>query len=202
MSEVGALGPRLRYQQSVGGRFGAGGMVDLSVAAPADRSPAPPTTGPVVLTERPRFLSRPLVVAQPPVGSTASFRDLIARYAQQNGLDPALVQAVVAVESQFDPRAVSPAGAKGLMQLTEATARHLGVRDPFDPAENLRGGTAYLARLLQKYRDPALALAAYNAGPAAVDRYGGIPPYRETRTYVQRVLDLYRRLVGRPEGAR
>lgn len=119
---------------------------------------------------------------------------IIARAAEQNGLDPGLVKAVVHVESNFQRRAVSRKGARGLMQLMPGTARALGVDDPFDPWQNIYGGTRYLGRLLQHFSgDLPLALAAYNAGADAVHRHDGIPPYRETQGYVKRVLKLYRR---------
>jgi soluble lytic murein transglycosylase-like protein len=116
---------------------------------------------------------------------------LVRQAAQANGMDPALVAAVARAESGFNPAAVSPAGAQGLMQLMPSTARGLGVTDPFDPAQNLDGGARYLRAQLDRFGDPALALAAYNAGPGAVSRAGGIPPYAETQTYVQRVLGYY-----------
>jgi len=122
-----------------------------------------------------------------------SFDPLIARTASRHGLPPGLVKAVIAAESNFDPRARSPKGAQGLMQLMPATAAQLGVRDPYHPEQNVRGGTRYLAGLLARYGDWSRALAAYNAGPEAVDRYRGIPPFPETRQYVERVLTYYRR---------
>jgi len=114
---------------------------------------------------------------------------LIVHHSNAQGVDPDLVRAVVAAESGGDSAAVSPKGAKGLMQLIDSTAAAVGVRDPFDPGENIRGGVTYLKQMLDRYNgDTALALAAYNAGPGAVDRHGGIPPYRETRDYVSRVM--------------
>jgi len=112
---------------------------------------------------------------------------------RRHGLDPALVLAVVAVESGFRPEAVSPKGAQGLMQLMPRTAAALGVQDPLDPEQNLDAGVRHLESLLKLYDgDLKRALAAYNAGQGAVERHGGVPPYRETRAYVRRVLERYR----------
>lgn len=117
---------------------------------------------------------------------------LIVREAQANHLDPALVKAVIAAESNFSPLARSHAGARGLMQLMPETARTLGVEDPFHVEDNVGGGTRYLRQMLDRYGDLSRALAAYNAGPSAVDRHHGIPPYPETEAYVERVLAYYR----------
>jgi soluble lytic murein transglycosylase-like protein len=121
--------------------------------------------------------------------SASRYDELIERYARARGLRPDLVRAVIQVESAFDPFARSPKGALGLMQLMPATADDLGVDDPFDPEANIRGGTAYLRELIDRFGgNEELALAAYNAGPGAVERYGQtIPPYRETQDYVRRV---------------
>jgi len=114
----------------------------------------------------------------------------VAAEAARRDLSAALVLAVIAVESAGRARARSPKGAQGLMQLIPATARRFDVADPYDPAQNIRGGTTYLDLLLRRFRgDPILALAGYNAGEGAVDRHGGVPPYAETRAYVVRVLD-------------
>lgn len=116
------------------------------------------------------------------------FDSLIAQHAEANGLSPVLVRAVIETESAFNPRAVSRVGAMGLMQLMPGTARELGVNDPFDPDENIRGGAKYLRSLLDRFDGRVeLALAAYNAGPGAVERYDGVPPYRETRNYVAKL---------------
>jgi hypothetical protein len=128
---------------------------------------------------------------QLPVGG--DLRELAAAAARRHGLPPELVMAVVSVESGFRPEAVSPKGAQGLMQLMPKTASSLGVADALDPVQNLDGGTRHLGQLLTLYGgDLARALAAYNAGEGAVERHGGVPPYRETRAYVKKVLEQYR----------
>lgn len=119
------------------------------------------------------------------------FDDIIDEHAQLQGVSPALIRAVIQLESGFNPSAVSPKGALGLMQLMPATARELGVDNPFHPAQNIRGGVTYLRRLLDLYdQDVTLALAAYNAGPGAVARYGDVPPYRETQEYVRKITTV------------
>ena len=123
--------------------------------------------------------------------SAARYAHLIEELAGRHGVDPALVEAVIRIESGFDPRAVSSKGAAGLMQLMPRTAEMLRVLDPFDPRGNVSGGVRHLRHLLDRYHgDVALALAAYNAGAAAVDAHRGVPPYPETEHYVRRVLQL------------
>jgi soluble lytic murein transglycosylase-like protein len=122
----------------------------------------------------------------------SAYDDVIVEHARLNGVRADLVRAVVQVESAFNPYAQSPKGALGLMQLMPATARELGVANPFNVVENVRGGVKYLRRLLDRYdNNEQLALAAYNAGPGAVDRYGEtVPPYRETQNYVSRIKQI------------
>ena len=123
------------------------------------------------------------------VSEDSRYEPLIQEHATRRALRPELVRAVIQVESGFNARALSPKGAMGLMQLMPATARSLGVNNPWDPAQNIRGGTDYLRQLLDEYDgNEELALAAYNAGAGAVAKYGRrIPPYRETRDYVRKV---------------
>ena len=139
----------------------------------------------------------PKAVATLPL-TQADIHELIAKAGAQHNLDVDLLASVVRAESGGNVRAVSRTGAQGLMQLMPATAASLGVNDSFRADQNINGGTAYLDALLIKYHDQlALALAAYNAGPAAVDKYHGVPPYRETRIYVARVIrEFNRRKLG------
>lgn len=126
------------------------------------------------------------------VGRARVYDDLIEQHSRTHSVRPDLVRAVMQVESGFNPRARSPKGAMGLMQLMPATARQFGVQDPYNPAENVRGGVAYLRELLDRYQNKEeLALAAYNAGPNAVDKHGqSVPPYRETRNYVAQIHQM------------
>ena len=118
------------------------------------------------------------------------FGSLIEEAARETKLDSALISSVIRAESNGDPNAVSPAGAKGLMQLIDSTARELKVQDAFDPRQNIRAGSRYLRQMLDRFGDLKLALAAYNAGPGNVTKHGGMPPFKETRTYVRRVTDF------------
>ena len=125
--------------------------------------------------------------APPQQSVEESIRAAGAKY----GLDPDFIRSIIAAESAGDPKAVSPKGAVGLMQLMPGTAKTLGVANVFDPSSNVDGGTAYIRQLLDRYGDVALALAAYNAGPQKVDSHGGLPPYRETIAYVTRVITKF-----------
>lgn len=127
--------------------------------------------------------------------SRTEINELISKYAEKNGLDEDFVKAVINQESGFNPNATSHCGAMGLMQLMPSTAQGLGVTNAYDAEQNIQGGTKYLKGLMDRFdNDKSLALAAYNAGPNAVKKYGGIPPYAETQNYVKSVLGKYERL--------
>lgn len=135
--------------------------------------------------------------------ASSGYSSLINTYAQKYNLDSGLIEAVINAESGFNPEAVSPKGALGLMQLMPATARELGVKNPFDPAQNIEGGTRYLRSLLDDFKgDLPLALAAYNAGAKTVKEQGGIPPFKETQDYVKKVLGDYQGRRGFNGGSR
>jgi hypothetical protein len=144
---------------------------------------------------------RPPVLPEPPAdparaslrrpGAPRKYRKFIEHASQKHGVDPAIIEAVMRVESAFRPHAVSRKGAQGLMQLMPDTAKRFGVKNSFDPEQNILGGTRYLKVLLGMFEgDIKLACAAYNAGEKAVQRFGGIPPYRETRDYVKKIWTL------------
>ncbi len=143
----------------------------------------------------------PLSVA-PPV-KPQSLNEVINTISDRHHLDPDLINSVIHAESGFNPRAVSPKGARGLMQLMPQTASKLGVSNPFDPRANVEGGTRYLSELLQRYNfDLVKALAAYNAGPGRVEQYRGVPPYYETRAYVARIVrDFNRKKIAQRKAA-
>ncbi|MGX9365249.1 lytic transglycosylase domain-containing protein [Desulfoplanes sp. PS50] len=122
---------------------------------------------------------------------------LITKYASQYGVDEDLVQALAHVESRYDCKAVSRAGAQGVMQIMPETQKDLGLTTPFDPAANVEAGVRYFKRMLDRFKDTRLALAAYNAGPGQVDKYKGVPPFPETEKYIQDVLNMYAKLKPR-----
>lgn len=129
--------------------------------------------------------------------SSPNLRQTIQSAALSNGLDPDLIHAVIFIESGFNPHAVSPKGACGLMQLMPSTARELGVQDRLNPHQNVTGGSRYLKAMLERFNgDLPLALAAYNAGPGAIEKHRGIPPYKETQAYVRNVLKAYQFFKG------
>ncbi len=138
----------------------------------------------------------------PSSASAETLRPMIAQIATEEGVDPSLLEALVSVESNFNSRAVSHAGAKGLTQLMPGTAKALGVTDPFDPVQSLRGGAKYLRQMISQFGDVPTALAAYNAGPGNVRRYNGIPPFTETQNYVRKVQERHGLLAGGMTNAR
>ena len=126
--------------------------------------------------------------------STKKYDDIIKKAQKRYGVEFSLIKAVIQVESGFNPKAVSKRGAKGLMQIMPDNYKNLFVKDPFNPSQNIMGGTLYLQRLLKRYKYKLpLALAAYNAGPQAVDKYKSIPPYEETQNFVEKVMKTYSR---------
>jgi soluble lytic murein transglycosylase-like protein len=144
------------------------------------------------LTATPPLFAENIVSQRPDDGAAASWRlsgwaNIIDQAAREFDVDPALIAAVIQAESAFQARAVSEKGAQGLMQLMPATGREMGLDDPFEPAANIRAGTRYLKRQLMNFASSEEALAAYNAGPGSVLKYGGIPPFAETRNFVRRV---------------
>jgi Transglycosylase SLT domain len=163
---------------------------DLTPSAPVPAAPAP---APPALTSA---SSGAIAAFAPssPRATAQNMNDLINAISEHHHLDPDLINSVIHAESGFNPRAVSPKGAKGLMQLMPKTSTELGVSNAFDPQANVEGGTRYLRELLERYDfDLIKALAAYNAGPERVEQYRGVPPYQETRAYVARIVKDFNR---------
>jgi soluble lytic murein transglycosylase-like protein len=177
------------YMDAAGANFIEVNATDI-VATESVTLPAAPQTPASAAAAIPRSAASPRSTHL----SDEDLRPMLAQASATYDVDPDLLASVVRQESGGHPRAVSRAGAQGLMQLMPGTAADLGVADSFAPRENIRGGTNYLNQLLDRYHNNlVLALAAYNAGPAAVDRWQGIPPYSETRAYVARVIREYNR---------
>ena len=166
-------------------------VVFVSLAESGVRVGTSPDGRKIIFNESPAQHARRYSTRMSPVPDT-ELVPLIERHSLAQNLDPRLVRAVIQAESGYNRRALSNKGAMGLMQLMPMTAKLLRVSDPWDAGENVRGGTAYLRQLLDRFQGRLeWAVAAYNAGPGAVERHRGIPPYRETREYVRRVLALY-----------
>lgn len=182
-----SLGDRVRLYTSPGSNnFVEFGRSEIAAIQPGPVLPAP--TGAALPALAVTGLAAPLNKPATPLTAT-ELRQMLAKAGVQHNIDADLLASLVHAESGGNARAVSRAGARGLMQLMPGTAAQLGVTDSFRPEENIRGGADYLNALLMQYRDNlALALAAYNAGPAAVARWHGVPPYRETRAYVARII--------------
>lgn len=176
-AERGGRAPAATSPDAVAARKLLASTSGVTTAA-ANRSAAPGVKEPVVIA----------TVASPP----ADLNAMIVQAAAQHQVDPNLIRAIIQVESNFNPYAVSPAGARGLMQLIPATAQRFGVANPFDPRANLDGGIRYLKHLLGMYEgDLQLSLAAYNAGENSVARFRGVPAYRETQNYIRKIGALY-----------
>ncbi len=178
------------------------GLLVYASLATADVYKYVDPSGQVYYSDKPRHSRYKLIIRttnsrrqrQSLATKRALYSPLIEKIAKKYDLEPALLHAVIRAESSYNPRAVSPKGAVGLMQLMPETARRYGVEDRHDPAKNIDAGSRYLRDLIDTFGDIKLAVAAYNAGEAAVRKYGNrIPPYRETRHYVSRVLNFYQR---------
>lgn len=169
---------------------GASALLSTAASAPTTTGLAPGASYALASASPTISSTASTIMAPGSAGSaTGSYDALIAQAAARNGVDPAVLHGLIQQESGFDPHATSSAGALGLTQLMPGTAASLGVSDPLDPAQSIEGGARYLSEMLRDFGgDTEKALAAYNAGPGAVQRYGGVPPYAETQQYVSKVL--------------
>lgn len=140
----------------------------------------------------PTDLSAMIPISGANINSKSQIKDMISQVSKKHGMDERLINAVIRQESGYNPNAESSAGAQGLMQLMPMTAKSLGVTDPFNPVQNVEGGVKYLKSMMERYNgNVILALAAYNAGPGNVDKYNGVPPFKETQNYVKNILENY-----------
>ena len=189
--------PERRRSQRRGQLLGHALLASLTIGVPAPMKTAKVQAPSPLSSSSPREVeveeTSSVIPPDDPVPAPprAPYEDLIIEAAKMYSLDPRLLRSVVQVESAFNPRAVSPGGAKGLMQLRPSLARELGVHNPFDPRQSIMGGACLLRRLIDMHQgDIRLALASYNAGPRSVARYRGVPPFQETQEYIKRIIDL------------
>ena len=169
------------------GRFGAFAIISLFCLTNTTGLFFSPVMAPVVNAAQVETIPNDI-----PLSGDCDLDWIIFRAGEKQGVDPRFIHAVIKQESKYDPKAVSHAGAEGLMQMMPATAKRFGLKDPFDATANVEAGTKYLKWLLQRFDgDVSLALAGYNAGEGAVDKYKGVPPYGETQTYVRKIVSSY-----------
>lgn len=184
--------PRMTRAQIVASSGVNGRIVYINGDSPKGRYRSTISAPPAALSARSAGSGSDQATSGSSAVSDPQLDQIVRQAAERHDLDPALVKAVISTESNWNPYAVSPKGAMGLMQLVPSTAERFGVGDPYDPAQNVEGGTAYLKELLDRYHgDLKKSLAAYNAGPGAVDASGGVPWYPETRRYVRKVTNAY-----------
>ncbi len=188
---VQAASARVQQIQALIARTQAGalGLPTTATVASAPATSMAPSASPTAFASMLQAASATPSTTGPGAAQASSYDPLIEQAALRNGVDPAILHGLIQQESGFDPSSTSSAGAMGLTQLMPGTASSLGVANPLDPAESIEGGARYLKQMLDSFSgNTAEALAAYNAGPGAVSKYGGVPPYAETQSYVSKVL--------------